>query len=346
MEKNHRSSGHCFATIVRTIVPTLLLAVALLICASCDSTTGSSNNADPPAGNVNENTQGNVTPGDGNTPASTGETPSAGNSNTAPPTNEPGDTTQGNDTQDGGNSGGNAWGDGSDRGGAVPIGQTAVGNIEGFAGYNWLVLDIRDGNALLITRDIIDVRAYNTEFVETTWADCSLRAWLNDEFYDRFNDSEKALILETTIENPDNPWYRVNGGGPTTDMVFLLSVSEVVAYFGNSGALNHWNGHDWVISDQFNSNRQAVLRMTEEQLHDAAERMVANPVYYNNPYEVALESLVLSNNTIWWWWFRSPGFIPTCATNVDYDGYISITGGSVDYTTGGVRPALWVVLDP
>lgn len=45
----------------------------------------------------------------------------------------------------------------------------------------------------------------------------------------------------------------------------------------------------------------------------------------------------------WWWWLRSPGIESFSAAYVDSDG--SVSDRRVDYSDGGVRPALWVNLD-
>jgi len=62
----------------------------------------------------------------------------------------------------------------------------------------------------------------------------------------------------------------------------------------------------------------------------------------------ASESLRAAYNAdgmAWWWWLRSPGESGSDAARVFGDGYINLTGGSVDFDMGGVRPAMWVELD-
>lgn len=53
-----------------------------------------------------------------------------------------------------------------------------------FGGYNWRILDIQNNMALIITEFIIEQRAYHDAYRDITWADCSLRKYLNGEFYD------------------------------------------------------------------------------------------------------------------------------------------------------------------
>ncbi len=81
----------------------------------------------------------------------------------------------------------------------------------------WQVLDIIDGNYLLVSRYVIDSVKLNEEKdTSDGWAGTDLRAWLNSEFYDTvFTSEEKSLILEYTDRKLG-----------TTDRVFLLSEKE------------------------------------------------------------------------------------------------------------------------
>lgn len=45
-----------------------------------------------------------------------------------------------------------------------------------------------------------------------------------------------------------------------------------------------------------------------------------------------------------WWWLRTPGSSLLSAVSVYEDGSIYDTGINIDYTDGGVRPAMWVIL--
>jgi hypothetical protein len=109
---------------------------------------------------------------------------------------------------------------------ATAHGSVAVGGTIHFGAYDWRVLDVQDGKALIITKDIIEKRAYNEKNVSVTWKTCSLRAWLNREFLEHFNADERARILETHNVNNDNAQYGTNGGNATTDNAFILSINE------------------------------------------------------------------------------------------------------------------------
>ena len=95
-----------------------------------------------------------------------------------------------------------------------------------------------------------------------------MRKYLNGEFYESFSEADRARIIEVTNLNNDNPWYGTSGGNPTTDRIFLLSIDEVLQYFGDSWQIKtrymypncEWCKDEFLpwIDDQFNLNRRAV----------------------------------------------------------------------------------------
>ena len=98
----------------------------------------------------------------------------------------------------------------------------------------WRVLAVRDGRALLITRQVIDAQPYDTRYTGTTWEGCSLRAWLNGEFAAKaFSPAEQQRILGMRVENPFNAPYGTSGGEPTRDFIFCLSLDEARRYFAS-----------------------------------------------------------------------------------------------------------------
>lgn len=122
----------------------------------------------------------------------------------------------------------------------------SVGDIVEFGSYPyytdgttdaipWIVLDIKNENALLISRDILDAAQYHSTWEEVTWANSSLREWMNEYFYDTaFSSTEKDQIISIENDNPENNYSgfaAISGGFDTTDKVFALCTSEVVEYF-------------------------------------------------------------------------------------------------------------------
>ncbi len=96
----------------------------------------------------------------------------------------------------------------------------------------WIVLDVKDGKALLLSKYILDAKPFNEELNDHVWGTSSIRKWLNDEFMnDAFTDDEQAAIIVTKVDNrtfQNENWY--NGADDTLDLVFLLSYFEATKY--------------------------------------------------------------------------------------------------------------------
>ncbi|MDR2577884.1 MAG: GNAT family N-acetyltransferase [Chitinispirillales bacterium] len=179
-----------------------------------------------------------------------------------------------------------------------------------FGGRNWRVLDVQDGKALLLSERVMEMRRYHEKYEDTTWADCTLRQYLNETFYNTFSEADRSRILETQLSNKNNPWFGTNGGRDTADKIFLLSVEEAVKYLGDSGACKNRNPNaKYAINDDFNDARRAI----------------------------SSDSQSVS------WWLRSPGLSPDFASAVTEEGFLGICGDFVNRgSVVGYRPAMWV----
>src|SRR5690606_7319558 len=85
------------------------------------------------------------------------------------------------------------------------------GDIITFGNHEWRVLHVKDDRVLIITEAIIALRWYHSKFVDITWADCELRNYLNNTFYQTFDEHEKEKIIAVTNQNPANPWFKTAG---------------------------------------------------------------------------------------------------------------------------------------
>jgi hypothetical protein len=209
-----------------------------------------------------------------------------------------------------------------------------VGDIIQFGAFDWRVLDIQDGKALIITDKIIENKPYNTEFEDVKWETSDLRSYLNGEFYERFSESDRACIAQSQVINNDNPWYGTSGGSDTTDRIFLLSVEEVVKYFGDSGHLANIpadSEEDGLLRDEYNDDRIAY------HIGGSYDSYVLDGERFDD-YTVA-------EGEEWWWWLRSPGCYDDMAADVWTRGCIGMDGADVNDPQGGVRPSLWLMLN-
>lgn len=214
-----------------------------------------------------------------------------------------------------------------------------------FGKYDWYVLDKQDDRVLIITEKVIERRPYHSQDCEITWESCDIRKYLNSEFYNSFSIVDRKCIVEINNENNDNPWYGTSGGNPTSDRIFLLSIEEVVKYFGNSGQINNRTrnpGCDWCKDEFF--------------------------PWFNDQYDIARRA-VDDEGIVRHWLLRSPGANKRLVTSVmgfcgdEFDhGGIDMAGGgdlidghfvfeksnfkAIDTTDGqnlfGIRPALWL----
>ncbi|MCL2378740.1 MAG: DUF6273 domain-containing protein [Defluviitaleaceae bacterium] len=128
------------------------------------------------------------------------------------------------------------------------------GDIICFGHYNWRVLKVsklrgrgKGKKALILKETVLENRIFHEisfigSFISThvTWERCSLRQYLNEDFYNSFSDKDKSRILETNVVTPNNPHVGFitgilsprtgTGGKDTTDNIFLLSIDEVMEY--------------------------------------------------------------------------------------------------------------------
>lgn len=175
----------------------------------------------------------------------------------------------------------------------------------------WELLEDKSDCMLVMSRYALDCRAYNDSESDVTWETCSLRQWLNEDFYEEaFNDEEKNKILKAGAVNNDNSEFETPGGNDTSDRIVLLSIDEAEKYCPFNG----------------------------KGICDAT------------PYadEIALETRPLSykpdSGTPSFacdWWLRSPGEQSNKAAYISKYGYIIKDGSSVNFYNA-VRPVLWI----
>jgi len=169
----------------------------------------------------------------------------------------------------------------------------------------WLVLEVKDGKALVISKYALDCKQYNTSYTDVTWETCTLRRWLNNDFINAaFSADEKAMIPTVMVSADKNPEYSTNPGNATQDQVFLLSITEANKYFSSDSA------------------RQC----------EPTDFAVADGAWESD-----------SGNC--WWWLRSPGYDQYSAASAHDVGDVHDYGNYVSRDNLAVRPALWIDLN-
>ncbi len=181
------------------------------------------------------------------------------------------------------------------------------GNLyDGPEPIEWLVLDIRGDDALLISRWCLTGQRFNTTYAKATWETSPLRAWLNGEFLtSAFSDTERQQIRLTWVDNSQsqsNPsWTSANTGADTQDSVFLLSWAEAERFFGS----------------------------------DEARKTYMTQAAGTQKYQEAGVNA--------WWWLRSMGKSNLGVSIVRGNG--TMTSQHINEDTGGVRPVIWIHIE-
>ncbi len=170
----------------------------------------------------------------------------------------------------------------------------------------WIVMEADDEKAVLLSRYALDCQPFNTSDSAVTWETCTLRQWLNDEFYNTaFLPEEQNRIAEVTVTADENPQYDfAHPGNDTQDKIYLLSANETERYFPEQ------------------SERNCL------------------------PTKTALSRGVQAddvNQAAKWWWLRTPGYSDNKAADVYSDGSIRYGGDLVDISEP-VRPVITLLL--
>ena len=95
----------------------------------------------------------------------------------------------------------------------------------------WKVADERGKMRLLISEKVIAKQPYNDVLTDTSWKECSLRAWLNDSFLkEAFSPKEQKTLMSSLVRNLRNPRYYSSGGFDSLDKLFILKSEELEKY--------------------------------------------------------------------------------------------------------------------
>ena len=190
----------------------------------------------------------------------------------------------------------------------------------------WIVLDVNEKEALLISRHGLERKKYNETRTPITWEDCDLRKWLNNDFLKyAFSEEEIQRIKFSELKNKDTLLPRellmgevlIIGGNDTKDRIFCLSVDEIEQYF--------------------NSDDDRACNTTSHVYSSVHTEKGFNPIsfcYYSREKGYCCT-----------WWLRSPGWNQDSATCVG-GGSINHMGYYVNHNSFVVRPALRITRNP
>ncbi len=170
----------------------------------------------------------------------------------------------------------------------------------------WVVLTRNGDRILALSKKALMGRKFNKN-VNSTWENCSLRTWLNDEFlHNAFNPAELAMIPTVTVSAEKNTKQpQTPAGNATKDKVFLLSMNEGTKYLSGKPYLK----------------------------------------CYPTKYAIANGCNKDDKTGECWWWFRTPGINTKRAVFYSVNSRkIYDRGYGVHQKGGAVRPAIWIDL--
>ena len=174
----------------------------------------------------------------------------------------------------------------------------------------WDIINEDDESYLLMSHNAIDAVQYNDEYTAIDWDNCSLRKWLNEDFYGiAFNKEQKPMLREINVTSTKNPDYGLYTGNNVTDYVTILSAEEV-----SEGA----NG--------FEGDRKAEEADRTCKTTDFGMARGVHP----------------DSNGICKWWLRTCGVDTSSAIFVNTNGVLACDGYYVIGTDIGVRPVISV----
>ena len=159
---------------------------------------------------------------------------------------------------------------------------------------------------MLISKYCLDSKPYHDTLEPITWEYCSLREWLNTDFFSAaFTKEEQDRIVAVTNENPAHELARTSSGRSTIDHVFVLSQQEARELFSSY-----------------------------------ASRMAAP-----TDYAIAHGAYANKDNLMGWWWLRTTSFKLDHVTFATSSGDVSSDGREVTRKDAAVRPVIWITVD-
>ena len=230
----------------------------------------------------------------------------------------------------------------------------------------WLVVDVKDGAALLLSRYELAYRAYEDRAISLAdgvdWERCTLREWLNGEFLRAaFTDEETAAILVTAVVNEESAEYGTPAGAGTEDRVFLPSLEEIGRWFPepeDRRALPTFRAIIDALEWQASLSGGGAVTYGVEQSEEGPRLTVTQEFeggsvgfeYFIDESGTVMTGILLQNGGVAdhaessgaSYFLRSPGNTPLNVACVNDEGETGGTNFRPASARDGIRPALWV----
>lgn len=197
---------------------------------------------------------------------------------------------------------------------------------DGKEDVEWYVLyrDEENKKALLLSTHVLDVARFDEKLRDTSWEECTLRSYLNNEFKEEcFNEAERSAIAPSVVRCAPTDRYNASGikeystleSNSTVDYIFIPSITEIEVWFD----------HDKMTKDEFKTGHSSAREAK------ATKYTEKKGLVNNNTSCIGVQ-----------YWLRSLANDKKHACFVNYDKGTETKTGQLVNNISGIRPAMWV----
>ncbi|SEH86800.1 Tetratricopeptide repeat-containing protein [Ruminococcus flavefaciens] len=104
-----------------------------------------------------------------------------------------------------------------------------VGDTVTFGDNQWIIIEASSVGYTLLSQETICNKPFDKKGRSSIWPNSTLRSWLNENFYNKFEYYERNMIILNKCKNTDNIEYETKDENATEDYVYLLSIDEAQA---------------------------------------------------------------------------------------------------------------------
>ena len=213
----------------------------------------------------------------------------------------------------------------------------------------WTVMDVEEDRAYLLSRYVLDAAPYNVRQRSVTWKSCTLRRWLNTDFYETaFSDEDRGLIAATRLKNKGYTLSFIPGGCDTTDKVFIPDLTEIGRYYGYNELTITLTDDGLDTTGGKDAFRPELAAAATPYANTKDEMSSRSSVIDEGDYERILKDRGYDSDIIGTegtdWWLRTPGSFSVFRRKSAYVSspcLILERGPDVEKVLG-IRPALYV----
>ena len=141
--------------------------------------------------------------------------------------------------------------------------EASAGDTVDFGEFSWIVADRSGAQLTLVLKtaaedSIFGPAAYHEDAQDVTWADCSLRAYLNKEALEAFSPAEQEAMVPQVHTPAPNPSAGTQGGEETEDLIRIPDAAEAQQYL-KDGLFSAPGADAWLCSPGHDRSTACVL---------------------------------------------------------------------------------------